>query len=342
MDAETRSSAPAVRAARHPVPHRPGPDRRRLERAAGGATLAAREPVRRQRARADRARRRRRRRRAPSAPPSARSTAPWGALDAAERGRVLAAIGRKVLEHVELLARLEALDVGKPLKQGRADAVALARYFEFYGGAADKVHGETMPFRTATPRCTLREPHGVTGHIVPWNYPMQIFGRSVGARARDGQRLRAEAGRGGLPDGARVRAHRRRGRAAGRRAQRRHRPRRGSRRGARRPSGHRPPVVHRLGRDRRAGPGGGRAQRRAGHARARRQVPADRLRRRRPRRGAAVPRQRRHPERRPDLLGGVAHPGRAAGVRRGARAHGGALPGAARRAGAAPTSTSAR
>ena len=105
----------------------------------------------------------------------------WGRLTAAERGRLLGAIGRKVLEHVELLAQLEALDVGKPLKQGRADAIALARYLEFYGGAADKVHGQTLPFQNGYTALTLREPHGVTGHIVPWNYPMQIVGRSVGA-----------------------------------------------------------------------------------------------------------------------------------------------------------------
>ena len=100
---------------------------------------------------------------------------------AAERGRILGAIGRKVLEHVDLLAHLQALDVGKPLKQGRADAAALARYLEFYGGAADKVHGDTPPFQAGFTALTLREPHGVTGHIVPWNYPMQIVGRSVGA-----------------------------------------------------------------------------------------------------------------------------------------------------------------
>ncbi len=75
-----------------------------------------------------------------------------GRLSAIERGRILQAIGRKVLDNVELLARLEVHDVGKPLKQARADAVALARYCEFYGGAADKVHGETMPFPLATRR----------------------------------------------------------------------------------------------------------------------------------------------------------------------------------------------
>jgi aldehyde dehydrogenase (NAD+) len=105
----------------------------------------------------------------------------WGRFSAAERGRVLSRIGLLVLERAEELARLEALDVGKPLKQARADAQALARYLEFYGGAADKVHGETIPFAAGYTALTLREPHGVTGHIVPWNYPMQIVGRSVGA-----------------------------------------------------------------------------------------------------------------------------------------------------------------
>src|SRR5215472_8211689 len=110
-----------------------------------------------------------------------RDSSAWGRFAAVDRGRVLARIGQKVLENVELLAALEAHDVGKPLKQARADAIALARYCEFYGGAADKVHGETLPFANGYTALTLREPHGVTGHIVPWNYPMQIVGRSVGA-----------------------------------------------------------------------------------------------------------------------------------------------------------------
>lgn len=105
----------------------------------------------------------------------------WARLSAAERGRILFKLGHLVLEKVEDLARIEALDVGKPLKQARADAVALARYLEFYGGAADKFHGETIPYLDGYTVYTLREPHGVTGHIVPWNYPMQIIGRSVGA-----------------------------------------------------------------------------------------------------------------------------------------------------------------
>lgn len=105
----------------------------------------------------------------------------WGRATALERGRLLSRLGQLVLENVEELAHLEALDVGKPLKQARADAVALARYCEFYAGAADKVHGDTLPYLEGYTAFTLREPHGVTGHIVPWNYPMQIIGRSVGA-----------------------------------------------------------------------------------------------------------------------------------------------------------------
>ena len=105
----------------------------------------------------------------------------WGCLTATERGRVLSNIGQAVAAQADELARLEALDVGKPLKQGRADALALARYLEFYGGACDKVHGETLPYLAGYTVLTLREPHGVTAHIVPWNYPMQIVGRSVGA-----------------------------------------------------------------------------------------------------------------------------------------------------------------
>ncbi|HEY4199126.1 MAG TPA: aldehyde dehydrogenase family protein [Devosiaceae bacterium] len=104
----------------------------------------------------------------------------WGRMPAVERGRLLTRIGQKVLERVEDLARIEAIDVGKPLKQARADALALARYMEFYGGACDKIHGETIPYLDGYTVYTLRQPHGVTGHIVPWNYPMQMVGRSVG------------------------------------------------------------------------------------------------------------------------------------------------------------------
>jgi aldehyde dehydrogenase (NAD+) len=108
-------------------------------------------------------------------------TGDWGRLTAAERGRLLMRMGQLVQDHAEALAEMEATDVGKPLTQARSDVTALARYCEFYGGAADKVMGETIPFNAGFTVYTLREPHGVTGHIVPWNYPMQIIGRSIGA-----------------------------------------------------------------------------------------------------------------------------------------------------------------
>ena len=105
----------------------------------------------------------------------------WGNQTAVARGRILMKMSAQVMEKADHLAKLEAIDVGKPLKQAKADALALGRYMEFYGGAADKIHGETIPYLEGYTVYTMREAHGVTGHIVPWNYPMQIIGRSVGA-----------------------------------------------------------------------------------------------------------------------------------------------------------------
>ncbi|MEO6623461.1 MAG: aldehyde dehydrogenase family protein [Burkholderiaceae bacterium] len=104
----------------------------------------------------------------------------WSRLSAVERGRLLMRLSAKITEHADELAALEQRDCGKPTKQARADVVALARYFEYYAGACDKLHGETLPYLDGYSVLTWREPHGVTGHIIPWNYPMQIFGRSVG------------------------------------------------------------------------------------------------------------------------------------------------------------------
>lgn len=104
----------------------------------------------------------------------------WRKLSAAERGRLLMRLSQKIAEHADELAAIEQRDCGKPTKQARADATALVRYFEYYAGACDKLHGETIPYQEGYAVLTWREPHGVTGHVIPWNYPMQIFGRSVG------------------------------------------------------------------------------------------------------------------------------------------------------------------
>ncbi len=104
----------------------------------------------------------------------------WGALTAIERGRLLMKLGQLVQGHFDELAALEARDTGKPMKQARADITAAARYFEFYGSAADKVHGDTIPFMKGFFVTTEHVPFGVTGHIIPWNYPAQMFGRTLG------------------------------------------------------------------------------------------------------------------------------------------------------------------
>ncbi|MBW8639039.1 aldehyde dehydrogenase family protein [Hoeflea sp. WL0058] len=104
----------------------------------------------------------------------------WSRLTAAERGRLLTRAGDLVQKHAEELAELEAADTGKPIRQARADIAAAVRYFEYYGGAADKFHGETLPFMNGYLVATERVPHGVTGHIIPWNYPAQMFPRSIG------------------------------------------------------------------------------------------------------------------------------------------------------------------
>jgi aldehyde dehydrogenase (NAD+) len=106
---------------------------------------------------------------------------PWGRMPAFERGRLLMRLAGAILDHAEELAAIEARDCGKPMRQARADVAATARYFEYYGGAADKLHGDTIPYLAGMTVMALREPLGVTAHIVPWNYPLQIFGRSVGA-----------------------------------------------------------------------------------------------------------------------------------------------------------------
>ena len=104
----------------------------------------------------------------------------WQRISAAERGRLLMRLSAHIAAHADELALIEQRDCGKPTKQAQADVGALVRYFEFYAGACDKLHGETIPYNSGYSVMTWREPHGVTGHIIPWNYPMQIFGRSVG------------------------------------------------------------------------------------------------------------------------------------------------------------------
>src|ERR1700730_13589093 len=103
----------------------------------------------------------------------------WGGLAPAERGRILFRIAGAIRERAEELAELESRDNGKPLRQARTDVQVAARYFEFFAGAADKIMGNTTPLGPGYLDYTVREPIGVSAHIVPWNYPIQIGARGV-------------------------------------------------------------------------------------------------------------------------------------------------------------------
>ncbi|HVL08193.1 MAG TPA: aldehyde dehydrogenase family protein, partial [Burkholderiaceae bacterium] len=105
----------------------------------------------------------------------------WSPLTPLARARALTRMAHVLSAHEAELTALESRDTGKPVAQARRDVRGLIRYFEFYAGAADKLHGATLPSAPGRTVMTVREPHGVTGHILPWNYPLQIFGRSVAA-----------------------------------------------------------------------------------------------------------------------------------------------------------------
>ncbi len=95
----------------------------------------------------------------------------------AQRVVALTAVARAIESEAEALARLECRDTGKPLSQARADVTATVRYFDFYAGAADKLLGSSIPLGPGFVDYTVREPWGVCGQIIPWNYPMQVLAR---------------------------------------------------------------------------------------------------------------------------------------------------------------------
>ncbi|MCX5357892.1 aldehyde dehydrogenase family protein [Streptomyces sp. NBC_00124] len=108
---------------------------------------------------------------------SALTSPEWARMRAADRGRVLYRIAEAIRYQGERLARLESQDVGKPLRQAKADVEAAARYFEFYAGVADKLGGTTIPLGPGLIDYTVREPIGVSGQIIPFNYPLQNTAR---------------------------------------------------------------------------------------------------------------------------------------------------------------------
>ncbi|MEQ1506608.1 MAG: aldehyde dehydrogenase family protein [Myxococcota bacterium] len=104
----------------------------------------------------------------------------WAALDPNDKTRLLWKVGELLLAHADELARLEALDVGKPLANARAiDVPRTADTFAYFAGWATKLHGETIPVRGPFLNYTLREPLGVVGAIVPWNFPLLLAARKI-------------------------------------------------------------------------------------------------------------------------------------------------------------------
>lgn len=103
----------------------------------------------------------------------------WHDLDPSKRGRLLWLLGQQVRDGFEELARLESLNVGKPLREAKGDVAYVYKLFEYYAGVADKIQGETIPVPGLRLDYTLREPLGVTAHIAPWNYPLLLACRGI-------------------------------------------------------------------------------------------------------------------------------------------------------------------
>lgn len=103
----------------------------------------------------------------------------WSGMPPARRGRLLAAVAELLETNLEEIAALDSLETGKPISDARGGTRTCARYFEYYAGVADKLQGETIPTGPDSLDFTIREPLGVTAHIVPWNVPLSILGRSL-------------------------------------------------------------------------------------------------------------------------------------------------------------------
>ncbi|WP_309131919.1 aldehyde dehydrogenase family protein [Brevibacterium sp.] len=110
---------------------------------------------------------------------AAKAQREWKRSSPEQRSRLLVATAEVVREHRDELARLESEDTGKPLTQAYADVDVCARYFEFYGHTIESYYGHTIPLTDDMHVYTRREPYGVTGHIVAWNYPLQLIGRAA-------------------------------------------------------------------------------------------------------------------------------------------------------------------
>ena len=141
----------------------------------------------------------------------------WGKMDPSKRGRLLAKVAQLLRDRLAEFAKLETLNNGKPLGQAKGDIAMAARHFEYFAGLADKIQGSTIPVPGNRLDYTVKEPLGVTAHVVPWNYPLVMAARSIAPALAAGNTVVAKPAsftpltllkfaelckQAGLPDGA--------------------------------------------------------------------------------------------------------------------------------------------
>jgi len=103
-----------------------------------------------------------------------------------ERGRMVQAMGRYLLEHIDEIAKVLTLEQGKPLWESQIEIEGAARYFEYYGNQAETVEGRSIPLGKGYFDFTTYEPFGVSAQIIPWNYPIEMTARSLSAALATG------------------------------------------------------------------------------------------------------------------------------------------------------------
>jgi aldehyde dehydrogenase (NAD+) len=100
---------------------------------------------------------------------------PWGRMDAADRGRLLFKLADRIEQEAGELAMLESLNCGKTIRDSRGDMQGVVNTLRYYAGWADKIEGRTVPVRGSFLSYTLRQPVGVVGQIIPWNFPLLML-----------------------------------------------------------------------------------------------------------------------------------------------------------------------
>ena len=105
--------------------------------------------------------------------------ASWRDMEQTKRGKLLMQMAALMRQNFDELSKLETLNQGKPIRESKGDVAWAVRAFEYWAGAADKIEGETIPVTPNRLTYTLREPLGVTVHIIPWNYPLALAARSL-------------------------------------------------------------------------------------------------------------------------------------------------------------------